>query len=142
MRKLQLELSLEHTDAVCEALNVYHLLCSGRIEEVATLIRQGVIPLADPGQSGARKLAPKDVCDQIDQLMAKAKGLLGHTPDGAMPITSPLVAKSGQRAFEVLNVLSMLVGETDKLDASVDWIPGRHECVLSSNCRMPSVKVA
>jgi hypothetical protein len=76
MPKLQLEMTLDQAAAVRDALDAYMRLCIGQLEEVAQLVRLGVIPKACPA-SGERILAPPEVCRQVEVLMNDVKALLG-----------------------------------------------------------------
>ena len=111
MSKIQSEMTLEQTDAVCDALDAYSRLCIGQLDEVANLVRHGIIPMAQLDGSGERVLASAEVCEQIEELMDAAKRLLGYPANGSHGIGHPHIALSGRRAYEVKKVLAKVVAE-------------------------------
>lgn len=111
MPKIQCELTLEQTDAVCDGLDAFTRLCLGQLEEVAHLVRHGVIPMAQPIQGGERRIAPPEVCDQITLLMDEVKRLLGYPRSGNHGIGHAHVALAGRRAYEIQKVLAKVLAE-------------------------------
>lgn len=111
MPKIQSELTVDQAAAVCDGLDAYTRLCIGQLDEVANLVRHGVIPMAQPDGKGERVMASPEVCDRIERLMDEAKRLLGYPANGSHGIGHPHIALSGRRAYEVQKVLSKVVAE-------------------------------
>ncbi len=109
MAKLQLTMATEQASAVSDALDAYTRLCIGQLEEVAQLVRQGVIPMAMPGPDGQRQTAPVEVSDRIEELMVEAKRMLGHPSNGSHGIGHAFNALAGRRAYEVKKVIDKTV---------------------------------
>jgi len=111
MTDIQLTLTQDQARAVCDALDAYSRLCMGQLEEVAKLVRFGVIPVAQPNGAGDRVLASAEACEQIENLTHQMKALLGLRRSGHMGIGNPHLAMSGRRSYEVKKVLSKVVAE-------------------------------
>ena len=111
MTKIQIELTLEQGRAVVDALDAYSRLCIGQLEEVAGLVKHGVIPMARPYGDGVRQMAPTEVCRELEDLMATAKQLMGYPITGSNGIGHPDVAASGLRAYEIKKVLDKAISE-------------------------------
>lgn len=108
---VQLTVKPVQAEAIIASLDAYTRLCLGQLEEVANLVRHGVIPMAQLNAKGERQLAPAEVCEQIGVLMDQAKALLGYPRSGCHGIGHPHVAVSGKRAYEVEKVLAKVVSE-------------------------------
>lgn len=111
MTQIQTTLTLDQAAAVCDGLDAYTRLCIGQLEEVANLVRHGVIPMAQSDGKGERVMAPAEVCDQIEALMNEAKRLLGYPRNGNHGIGHPHIALAGRRSYEIQKVLSKVVAE-------------------------------
>lgn len=98
-------MTTEQACATSDALDAFSRLCIGQLEEVAQLVRHGVIPMAVPGPDGQRQTAPNEVCDRIEALMIEAKRLLGHPSNGSHGIGHGFNAQAGRRAYEVKKVM-------------------------------------
>jgi hypothetical protein len=108
---IQATLTTDQASAVCDGLDAYTRLCIGQLEEVASLVRHGVIPMAQPNNGGERVMASVEVCDQIEDLMMQAKALLGYPRNGSHGIGHRHNCLSGLRAYEVQKALSKVVAE-------------------------------
>lgn len=91
--RVTIVLTVGQAYALRDALDAYSRLCMGQLEEIAGLVRQGVIP--------ARTANPADVADHTESLMKQAKSLLGHPSSGSYGIGNPNVSLSGRRAYEL-----------------------------------------
>lgn len=103
--RIQLSLTVDQAAAVCAGLDAYTRLCIGQLEEVANLVQQGVIPVAQRGE-GPRELARAEVCERIEYLMDEAKRQLGFPANGSNGIGHPHTCEAGRRAYEVQKVLA------------------------------------
>ena len=103
--RVHFDLTVDQAAAVDLALDAYTRLCIGQIEEVASLVRQGVIPLAREGRED-RATASCAVADEVDALMNQAKALLGYPSNGSNGIGHQHVHISGRRAYEAHKVLA------------------------------------
>lgn len=111
MQTVKVSLTVDQAGAVCDGLDTYTRLCIGQFEEVANLVRQGVIPVARPNGGGERVMAPPEVCEQIEDLMKQAKHLLGYASSGSHGIGHPHVSIAGRRSYEVKKVIAKVVAE-------------------------------
>jgi hypothetical protein len=111
MKKVQAEGTTEQIDAVCEALDSYSRLCIGQLENVADLVRQGIIPMAAPNGDGDRQMASIEIADRIHELMLEAKALLGYSRNGSHGIGHRHVHVTGCRAYEMKKVLDKVIAE-------------------------------
>ena len=103
--RVHFDLTVDQAAAVDLALDAYTRLCIGQLEEVASLIRQGVIPLAREGRDD-RTTASCAVADEVEALMNQAKALLGYPSNGSNGIGHQHVHISGRRAYEAHKVLA------------------------------------
>lgn len=108
---IQATLTTDQADAVCDSLDAYSRLCIGQLEEVAELVRHGVIPMARMNSEGERVMASVEVCNQIEDLMKQVKQLLGYPSNGSHGIGHRHNHLSGLRAYEVKKALSKVVAE-------------------------------
>lgn len=111
MKQILLALNIEQSRAVADAVDIHYRLCMGRLDEVASLVRQGVIPVANPNMKTDRTEADGTACEQIDALMAEAKRTLGYPANGSHSIGHPDVCLSGRRSFEVHKVLTLALAD-------------------------------
>jgi|JI10StandDraft_1071094.scaffolds.fasta_scaffold462140_2 hypothetical protein len=111
MANIQLTLTQEQATAVCEALDAYNRLCMGQIEEVANLVRYGVIPVAQHAWDKGRAQPTAEVCDEIQDHSHRIKALLGLSRNAHFGIGSPHLAMNGRRSYEVQKVLSKALAE-------------------------------
>lgn len=111
MANIQLTLTEEQAQAVCHALDAYNRLCMGQIEELANLVRYGVIPKAQHAWDNGQVQVTPDVCDEIQDLTYQIKALLGLSRNAHLGIGSPNLAMNGRRSYEVQKVLSKVLAE-------------------------------
>lgn len=112
MTKIVLELTLDQSSAVCDGLDAYVRLCIGQLDEVASLVRMGVIPMAQPNSSSPRVQAPAEICDRIELLMNEAKIALGYSVGGSHGIGHQHVHITGRRTYEAKKVLDKVVAQS------------------------------
>lgn len=104
MPKVRIELEIGQAKALAEALDFFSRISIGQLQEVASLVRHGVVPLFVEGR-GERAMADAEVCDQVHSLMLKVKAALGYPKNGSHGIGHPHVCQSGLRAYELKKVL-------------------------------------
>lgn len=109
--KIQLTTTVDQAAAACKALDLFSRLCSGQLEELATMVRIGEIPMGARDGKGERQLASPEVCDQIEAMVKGIKALLGYPANGHAGIGHPHISLSGRRAWEVQKVLARTVAE-------------------------------
>jgi hypothetical protein len=103
--KVTIELTPEQAYAVRDALDLYTRICLGQFEEIAHLARSEVIPQGLPSTT-ERQALKAQALERLEQLMAIAKGIVGHPPNGSFGIGHRHVHKSGHRAYEIKKALS------------------------------------
>lgn len=106
LRKLTLELTEDQARAVSRALEVYAAIGLGQLEILGDLVRMGIIPMAKPGEDGERELATPAESSAIEDVLGRAKAILGHPAHGSHSVGSHLVSPSVLRAFETSKVLN------------------------------------
>ncbi len=107
---IQITLTQEQASAVCDALDAYSRLCMGQLEEVANMVRFGVIPMR-PKDGQERTMADADGCDEIADLAYGMKAVLGLHRSSHLGIGHRHMAMSGLRSYEVKKVLAKTVAE-------------------------------
>lgn len=109
---ITLSLTADQARVVRTALDLYSRICLGQFEEIAIMVRNGVVPICrDPAQP--REVASKDMNEAIDVLVRSAKCILGYPRYGSNGIYHPHVDASGLYAYEVMENLEHLLAETD-----------------------------
>jgi len=101
---VHLTLTLEQAQAVCDALDLYSRLGIGQIEEVASLVRSGMIPTFRSAEL-PRAVANIDACEQVETLLHAVKQALGYPRHGSYGIGHAHVAKGTHRCFETKKAL-------------------------------------
>jgi predicted urease superfamily metal-dependent hydrolase len=105
MSRVTLDLTTEQAQAVDAALDLYTRICLGQIDEIADLIRMGVIP-AYTRRDESRQCVSNETTQTIETTLKVVKTLLGHPANGSFGIGSPHVAMSGRRTYEIHKVLA------------------------------------
>lgn len=104
--KIQIDLTPAQAEAVRDALDVYTRLCLGQLEEIANLVRGGII--SGRGNAGDQ-LSAVEACEAVELLLRQAKDVLGHPRNGSYGIGNPNVHLSGRRAYEVKKTLAKVI---------------------------------
>jgi hypothetical protein len=118
MKKVMLEMSLDQANALAFALDTYTRLCIGQLEEIESMVRWETIPMGESqsqfdrvDRESARRTASPEVCDQIGEMMKKAKVALGYSANGSNGIGHKNIHLSGRRAYEINKVLVKALAE-------------------------------
>lgn len=107
---VHLTLTLEQAAALSSALDAYVRLGLGQLEEIANLVRVGVIaPRVADGVG--RRVASVEVCERVEALAHAMKFELGHPRNGSFGVGHPHVPLEGSRAYEVKKVLDQALAE-------------------------------
>ncbi len=102
--RIQLTLTLQQASAVAEALDAFSRLGIGQIEELASLISQGVVPARDATTMKAHP-ATLDQCLAVERQLQDVKALLGYTRGSSLGVGNRGVCDAVHRAWEVKRVL-------------------------------------
>lgn len=102
---VHLTLTLEQAYAVRDALDLFTRLGIGQLEEVAHLIRLGVIPRCQP-PAAPRVTADGESCQRIDDLLHAVKDELGYSRNGSNGIGHAHVSLAAHRSYEVKKALA------------------------------------
>lgn len=108
MPQFQLKTTFDQASAISDGLDAYVRLCLGQLEEVTNLVRTGAIPMAGSSQ-GDRVVASADVCDEIEELMMKAKALLGYSRSSNNGVGHRHVSLGAHRCYEAKKVIDQTV---------------------------------
>lgn len=109
MDKVTITLSVGQAYATRDALDLYSRVCIGQIEELAWLIRCGVVtPVSDADTS--RKATATEI-ERVEALLYAVKASLGYPRHGSHGVGHPHVHVSGHRAYEVKKVLAKALAE-------------------------------
>lgn len=117
-----LQLTEEQVTTVCKALEVYLDLCTGQVDVVAELVREGVIPMGQ-GRGVERKIASGWPLARLEALIGQAKRALHHPELGGLAASHPHVHPSARCVGAVMGKLTRHVGA--RQDAAVPQDPIR-----------------
>lgn len=101
---VHLTVTTEQAAALVSALDLFVRMGLGQLEEVASLVRFGVIAprLAEGAPRGQ---ASAEACERIEALAHAMKAELGHPRNSSFGIGHPHVPLEGARAYEVMKVV-------------------------------------
>jgi len=115
MKTIYIGSTTEQWETLVKALDTYSRLCIGQLEEVANLVRHGIIPMASPTGDGKRVTASIEVADRIQELMLEAKSILGYSRTGNHGIEHPHVHVSGYRAYKMKKAVAKAIAYNNSL---------------------------
>lgn len=104
-----LQLTDEQVATVCKALEVYLDLCTGQVDVVTELVREGVIPMGQ-GRDEARKLASGWSLARLEALIGQAKRALHYFDRGGIAASHPHVHPSAHCVGAIMGKLTRHVG--------------------------------
>jgi hypothetical protein len=108
--RIQITVTTGQAAALIMAADLFTRLSMGQVDELALVIRQGVIPMCSDG--GTRRMEPNmDVIAGIDGAVAAIKGLLGYPHGGSHGIGHPHVCIEGRRCYEFKKVVEKALAE-------------------------------
>lgn len=110
MDRIRMDLTPEQGRVVKDALDFYSRVLIGQLDEVANLMRHGLIPLYDRDR-GQRSTPSVDQVDEIEELLERARGILGHPRGGSHGVGHPHLAPEANRAYEVKKALAKVLAE-------------------------------
>lgn len=104
MTRVILDCTTEQAQVLVAALDLYTRMNLGQLEELAELMREGIIPMHTSADKD-RTLVSHDVRDQAEEHLMQIKDLLGFARNGSFGIGHPHMHLGGKRAYEVGKVL-------------------------------------
>jgi hypothetical protein len=110
-----LQLTEEQVSTVCKALEVYLDLCTGQVDVVTELVRDGVIPVGQ-ARGEARKLASGWGLARLEALIGQAKRALRYSERGGIAASHPHVHPSARCVGAVMGKLTRHVGACQEAD--------------------------
>ncbi len=110
--KIQLTLTPDQARAVSDSLDLYSRICSGQLEEIASMVRHQRIPMfceSSPGSSP--RFASAEVCNRVEDLMKQFKASMGYLSNSHHGVGHPHNPVAGMRAYEIRKVLEKALAE-------------------------------
>jgi hypothetical protein len=104
-----LQLTEEQAATVCKALEVYLDLCTGQVDVVTELVREGVIPMGQV-RGEPRNVATGWSLARLDALLGQAKRALHYPERGGIAASHPHVHPSARCVGAVMGKLTRQVG--------------------------------
>lgn len=106
--RVLLDMSVDQAESVIAMLDLASRIHMGQIEEISSLANQRLLMARDDGSDKGVAL-PHGSVDDLEELMMKAKGILGHPRTGSFGIGARGVSIDAKRGYEVQKVLQKAV---------------------------------
>lgn len=107
--KVVIEVTTRQAEVISKALDVFSRIGIGQLEIISELVNESFIPMSTAEVE--RKVAPLATVEDIEELMLKAKALLGHPRGGNHGIGHRHNDQGACHAYEIHKVLAKVLLE-------------------------------
>lgn len=105
MTTVQITVTIDQAQAMCQALELYARIGIGQFEEIAYLVRSGFVPMFNSGATGKPEHANAERCDWVAAMCDGIKNALQYPINGSHGIGHAHVSTSAHRAYEMRKVI-------------------------------------